>query len=92
MKKLLLGMAVALAANAYGVTIEITNVNCGNVSGTENSGDCGDLTAELNSAINEDIPSVSMSEYATGIANSTSFAYKGMTSDYSDNYDLFVVR
>ena len=94
MKKLLLGMAVALAANAYGVTINLTNINCGNTGTdeTDPSDPCYDLTQEINSAINEDIPSVSMSEYATGIANSTSFAYKGMTSDYSDNYDLFMVR
>ncbi len=88
MKKLLLGMAVALAANAYGVTIEITNVGCGSLG----QSDCDNLTAEINSELNKDLPEVSIGEYGTGIANGNAFAYKGMTSDYSDNYDLFMVR
>ncbi len=88
MKKLLVGTLCALIGNTYAVTVTVTQTGCN--SGFEAV--CTELTSEINKTVNEDLPEVSIGSYGTGIANSTAFAYKGLTSDYSDNYDLFMVR
>lgn len=83
-------LALPFAASA--VTINIQNVNCGSVPGTPTSGTCGDLTDEVRSAVNGDVPSVSIDKYASGIANSTNFAYNGVGSDYSDIFTYASVK
>ena len=88
MKKLLIGTLCALVGNAYAVSVTVNRTSCGSLG----TNDCNALTDQINSTVNEDLPEVSIGSYGTGIANSTSFAYKGLTSDYSDNYDLFMVR
>lgn len=91
MKKLLvLGMlCTPFMANA--VTINVNQTTCSN-SGAYTNANCAALTQEIKDTIEGDLPTVSVDKYATGVANSTDFAYKGLTSDYSDNFNLISVR
>jgi hypothetical protein len=91
MKKLLMGLIVALPMTAGAVTVTVTPT-CGSIGGTTSSGNCKAMTDEINSQLNEDLPQVSIGEYGTGLANTNSFAYKGLDSDYSDAFTYFMVR
>lgn len=87
MKKLLVGTLLALSTSTYAVNITVTQ-SCGSLDATI----CGQLTTEIENTLNQDLPDVSIGEYGTGIANSQGFAYRGLGSDYSDNFDWFMVR
>jgi hypothetical protein len=89
MKKLMMSALLGVSLSASAVTVEVNNVVCGPVAA---GALCDGLTAELKSAVNQDLPEVSIGEYGTGLANANNFAYKGITSDYSDAFDYFMVR
>ena len=91
MKKLLMSAALALPLAANAITITVTP-SCGDIGGTTSSGNCKTMTDEITNSINEDLPSVSLGAYGTGMANSNSFAYKGLDSDYSDKFTYFMVK
>lgn len=94
MKKLIVATMLLGSLSASAITIDISNVNCGSVAGTsdDTSTLCGQLTSELESYVNQDLPDVSIGDYGTGIANANNFAYKGTNSDYSDKFDLFMIK
>ncbi|MDP7322105.1 MAG: hypothetical protein QF441_15985 [Bacteriovoracaceae bacterium] len=89
MKKLLLAGCLLASVSTYAVTITVQETSC---SGGLTQSQCDQLTAELRSVVNEDLPEVSIDKYATGIANANGFAYKGLGSDYSDIFSYFMVR
>lgn len=88
MKKLLLVVAMAtLSMSGYAVDVTVTETACGTTQSI-----CDALTAKLQSAVDADLPSVTLDKYGTGLANANGFAQKGMTSDYSDRFTYFMVR
>jgi hypothetical protein len=91
MKKLLMGLVVALPMTASAVDITY-NINCSGLAGTETSGLCGALSDQVKDLVSGDLPEVSIGAYGAGLANANSFAYKGLDSDYSDKFTYFMVR
>ena len=90
MKKFLLGMMIsALPLAASAITIDVTQTAC---SGPASASDCANLTNQLKTELNKDLPEVSLDKYSDGVANSTAFAMKGQGSDYSDNFTHFVFK
>lgn len=92
MKKLMMSVLMMASISAYSIELELSNVNCGGLPGSSTSGICGDLTDALNDELNQDLPDVSIGDYGTGISNANAFANNGLGSDYSDKFDLFMVR
>ncbi|MBT4792784.1 MAG: hypothetical protein HON90_14510 [Halobacteriovoraceae bacterium] len=92
MKKLLLGGLFCLSFSSYAVTVSVTHNPATDCPGTMTTVQCTALVAEVNSFVNADMPDVSIDKYGTGVANASGFAYKGLGSDYSDNFDIFMVR
>lgn len=88
MKKLMMGALLVLSSSSYAVNLTVTPT-CG---GGLPTNVCDQLTTEIQSALDADLPSVSLGKYGTGISNATGFAYKGLGSDYSDAFDFFMVR
>lgn len=82
-----MGSLMALSYSAFAVNITVTQ-SCGSVPLVI----CNQLTTEVESFINADLPEVSIGDYGTGIANSQGFAYRGLSSDYSDAFDYFMLR
>lgn len=93
MKKLLLVLSLCVISfQTKAVDITVTVNNCGSLTGTANSGNCGSFTDELRSYVNEDQPDVSIDKYADGVANANGFAMKGQNSEYAENFSLFVFK
>ena len=90
MKKLMATSLLLGSLSVGAATIDVSNVSCGSLG--DNSVACNALTAEIESYVNQDLPDVSLGEYGTGMANANNFVYKGANSDYSDNFDIFVVK
>lgn len=90
MKKLFLtALSIGCITQAsYGIDI---NVGTGTCNGSYVA-ICSQMDAEVRELVEGDLPDVDLGQYATGIANANSFAYKGMGSDYSDKYDLLMVK
>lgn len=89
MKKLLIGLVLTLPMTASAIEV---NVGTGVCTGTYTPTICSQMDAEIKQKIDEDLPEVSIGEYGTGMANSNSFAYKGLDSDYSDKFTYFMIR
>lgn len=89
MKKLMMSALLGASLSASAVTVNVTNVNCGDLGA---GAACDALTSEIEGYVNQDLPDVSIGDYGTGLANANNFAYKGMTSDYADIFDYFMVR
>lgn len=53
---------------------------------------CDDLDAQVKQEIEDGLPDASFGEYTTGMANSNSFAQVGLSSDYSDDFDVAVIK
>ncbi len=86
MRKLLFGLMLTVPMAASAIEVTVTE-NCGN-SGAA----CASLTQEIRDKVNEDLPDISIDKYGDGISNSTSFATKGMSSEYADSFDLFSIK
>lgn len=91
MKKLMLSAILMTSLSASAVTISVTQQTCTLAGGTTGPL-CLAADKAVNDFVNTDLPDVSIGEYGTGIANATGFAYKGLDSDYADNFDYFMVR
>ena len=87
MRKLLFGLMLTVPMAASAIEVTVDNVVC-----TELPAVCNALTQEVKDKVNEDLPEVSIDKYGDGISNSTSFATKGMSSEYADNFDLFSIK
>ena len=92
MKKLMIGALIGLSAvSAHAIDLTIT-ATCGASPNAIEQQACDLLTDEINTKLGGDLPDASIGDYGTGLANANNFAYKGMNSDYSDVFDLFVVK
>lgn len=88
MKKLLFGMLVVGSMSASAIDIVINQTSCTLGS----SALCDAMDAAFKEAAGADLPDVDLSTYATGIANSTAFAQKGLGSDYSDLFEIVSIK
>jgi hypothetical protein len=94
MKKLLLGMALALpmASNAGIINLNFNQSACETaVGGGTATAVCNQINSDLDAAINEDLPDTNFNGYAEGISNAVAIAGAGAT-DYSDKFTYFVVK
>ena len=95
MKKLLLtSLAIgAISLNASAIEVDADHTapggNCTIVGGTAA---CNILDAEIEDEINSDLPDISIDKYGSGMANSNSFAQKGLGSDYSDKVEFALIK
>lgn len=91
MKKLIL-LSTLLGTVSFHVSaidVTVTNTTCaGGLTATQ----CSQLDAEVKSSIEDELPSVSIDKYAVGIANSNSFAQKGLSSEYADRFDYALIK
>lgn len=93
MKKLMMSAILLTSFNASAIDFDVNVTTCG-VAGTQNDLGtlCGQLKQEIKDLVGEDLPDADIGEYGTGMANANGFAYKGLGSDYSNNFDYFVIR
>lgn len=88
MKKLMMGLIISgMACNAFAVSVTVTNTTC-----SIGASNCDALDAEIRNAIGEDLPDASIGAYGEGTANAGAFAQRGLTSDYSDKFDIVAVK
>jgi hypothetical protein len=96
MKKLLVGLVLALPMAAQAIEINVATTNCPvGISGGTPSDDtavCNQLQQDIATEANKNVPEVSIDKYAEGISDSTAFAMKGQGSDYADNFDIFTIK
>ncbi|MEX0799575.1 MAG: hypothetical protein WD025_09020 [Bacteriovoracaceae bacterium] len=86
--KNILFLALLMPSLSHALKVTITpSADC-NAAGTT----CTDSIEQAERDINNDLPDVNEDDYAAGFAKSTAFAYKGMGSDYSDNFTFFVFK
>lgn len=90
MKKLMMGALLTLSVSTYAVDISVNNVTCTGAYATGTI--CDQLDDEIQGLVEGDLPDVSIGKYGTGVANANGFSYRGLTSDYSDKFDFFMVR
>ncbi len=93
MKKLLWSSLLLFAWNVHAVNVSVST-SCGTLPGTADDATtlCGQLNSEVQALVDEDLPDVTLGKYGTGIANANSFAQSGLGSDYSDKFDIFMIR
>jgi hypothetical protein len=87
MKKLLGLLLLSTSFASQAQIFDITINDCGGLSTTQ----CSQIENELEDSANADLPDVSLSKYADGIANSVALAPKGLDTDYANDFDLFLV-
>ncbi len=91
MKKLMMSAILLTSFSASAVDINLS-VTCGDIGGTTTTGNCKALTDQINDELDENLPDADIGDYGTGMANANGFAYKGLGSDYSDNFDYIMIR
>lgn len=84
--KILLAFALALPLSSYALQLNVNVTSCGALGATQ----CSALENEIRNY--KDLPDVSVDKYADGVASANAFAMKGQGTDYSENFDLFMVQ
>lgn len=87
MKRMLLASSLLLSGSALAINVNVTSTCGGGLPPTV----CDAFDSEINSYVQGDLPDVSLGKYGSGLANAQGFAYKGNSSDYSDEFDYFMV-
>ena len=92
MKKLMMGMLIAFSGlSAQAVDINVNQTTCSGSNGY-NTTTCAALTQEIRDEIGDDFPDVSIGDYGKGTSNAGAFAQRGLTSDYSDVFEVVAVK
>lgn len=81
-------MLVISQLSLYAVTINVTQTACTNGL----PGFCDALQTAVNNELGADLPDVGLNKYSSGIANSNAYAISGQTSEYADQFSLFVLK
>lgn len=89
MKKCLLVGSLLLINSIAAYSIEVSVVRR---AGCTLGSVCDDLDAQVKQEIENGLPDASFGDYTTGMANSNSFAQVGLSSDYSDDFDVAAIK
>ncbi len=73
--------------SAQAVDITVTENTC-----TYGASQCAALTQEIRDEVGDDFPDVSIGDYGKGTSNAGAFAQRGLTSDYSDVFEVVAVK
>lgn len=78
---------------AFAQLFRLNVTDCGSLSGTSTSGQCGDFTSALQNEVNDNFPEVDgIDELGDSMSNASVVATKGnLTSDYSNEIDIVQV-
>lgn len=79
----------AFSFNSYAIKVSANYTNC---SGPLTPAQCNSLDREIENEINSGLPDVAIDKYGSGMANSNSFAQKGLGSDYGDRFSWGLIK